>query len=99
MFKITDHKGFQMGMKNGWTVSVQFGVGNYCSRRWETDFLAPRKDDMWESKTAEIAASKTDSGKVGREWYPFGEDEDVKGYCSPEEVIEFLSLVASFDNV
>ena len=95
MFNITDHKGFQLEMKNGWTVSVQWGVGNYCSRRWEDDLFAPRKDDYWQSKTAEIAAWKRD-GETNREWYSFGEGEEVKGYCDVQEVIEFINMVASF---
>lgn len=33
MFKITDGKGFQITFANGVTVSVQFGLGNYCSNR------------------------------------------------------------------
>ena len=31
MFKITYNKGFHITFKNGCTVSVQFGKGNYCS--------------------------------------------------------------------
>ena len=30
MFKITEGKGFHMTFANGWTVSVQWGSGNYC---------------------------------------------------------------------
>jgi hypothetical protein len=29
-FKSTNNKGFQMTFENGWTISVQFGYGNYC---------------------------------------------------------------------
>ena len=29
-FRITDGKGFQMRFANGWSISVQFGIGNYC---------------------------------------------------------------------
>ena len=25
--------GFQMQFENGWTASVQFGIGNYCDNR------------------------------------------------------------------
>jgi len=28
-FGITDSKGFHLTFKNGWTISVQFGYGNY----------------------------------------------------------------------
>ena len=97
MFTNTYNKGFQLEMKNGWTVSVQWGVGNYCSRRWEDNFDAPRKDDYWQSNTAEIAAWKTDSPR--REWYSFGEEEDVKGYCNVQEVTDFICLIASLPSV
>jgi hypothetical protein len=30
MFKITGKKGFHIKFENGYTVSVQFGPGNYC---------------------------------------------------------------------
>lgn len=30
-FYITGEKGFHITFENGWTVSVQFGPGNYCN--------------------------------------------------------------------
>ena len=30
MFSISGNRGFQMTFENGYTVSVQFGPGNYC---------------------------------------------------------------------
>ena len=33
MIRITNGKGFQMTFENGWTISVQFGWGNYHDRR------------------------------------------------------------------
>jgi len=32
-FEISNQKGFQITYKNGYTVSVQFGGGNYCTNR------------------------------------------------------------------
>ena len=32
-FTITNGKGFQMEFKSGYTLSVQWGVGNYCDNR------------------------------------------------------------------
>ena len=29
-FRITDGKGFAIKFPNGWSISVQFGCGNYC---------------------------------------------------------------------
>lgn len=91
MFRITAGKGFQMTFENGWTASVQWGTGNYCDNRDmryspNADIEAGQKG----SKTAEIAAWDADG-----EWHNFGNDE-VKGWVTPDEVVEFLSLVASF---
>ena len=30
MFEVTTGKGFHVTFENGWTVSVQFGPGNFC---------------------------------------------------------------------
>jgi hypothetical protein len=87
MFKITEGKGFQVTFKNGWTVSVQFGAFNYCSNRDNEigDIEACKKG----SKTAEIAA--WDSKGT---WYDFGDDV-VKGYVTPEEVLDFMNKIAT----
>lgn len=76
-------QGFYLKFENGWTVSVQFGYGSYCSNRDNQN--PPQKSD-----TAEIAA--WDSNDV---WYKFDGDE-VKGYVTPDEVAEFLHDVSSF---
>jgi hypothetical protein len=87
-------------MENGWTVSVQFGAGNYCERR-DADYKAAKRNDFWESNSAEIAAWFGDRNGLGTDnWYKFlnldptGETI-VKGYCSPNEVVEFLGVVAT----
>ena len=33
MFTSTFNKGFQITFENGWTISVQYGSGNYCENR------------------------------------------------------------------
>ena len=90
MFKITSGKGFQMKFANGWTVSVQFGKGNYCDHyhaTWseEVDVSLGAKG----SSTAEIAAWDSEGT-----WHDFGTDT-VKGYCTPNEVSEFISMIAA----
>lgn len=89
MFKINNHpkgngdfnkdvpSGFQITFENGNTISVQFGYGNYCDNRDESKS---------ESTTAEIAIWNKDG-----EWYDFGSDT-VKGWCTPDEVGEFIQL-------
>jgi hypothetical protein len=51
-------EGFTMTFANGYTISVQFGIGNYCSR-----------NDENKAASAEIAIWDKD-----RTWYDFGDD-------------------------
>jgi|688.fasta_scaffold929499_2 hypothetical protein len=77
-FKATQndwHNGFHITFKNGCTVSVQFGKGNY-SDGGET--------------TAEVAAWDQD-GK----WIKLSNTDDVRGWCSPDEVLEIMNQVAN----
>ena len=91
MIYITQGKGFQMKFNNGWTVSVQFGPGNYCENRkyvgWSAE--ADRKAGEQGSPDAEIAA-----WDVRNAFYNFGSDT-VKGYVSPAEVVAWLSVFAN----
>lgn len=45
------HNGFTMTFKNGWTISVQFGEGNYATRREGVSISAEigiwDKDGTW----------------------------------------------------
>jgi hypothetical protein len=90
---ITQGKGFHMTFANGWTVSVQFGAGNYSD-----NYAAPFPyDSQFQnncgalgSDTAEIAAFRKDT----EVWHDFGGDT-VKGYCTPNEVAEFIAMVAN----
>ena len=82
MFSITDNKGFQISFKNGYSVSVQFGGGNYCSNR-----DLPIKD--WgkavpDSDTAETALMTKDG-------FVEYQGDDVQGHMSPKDVLELLN--------
>ena len=71
--------GFHMTFANGWTVSVQFGKGNYISDR----------DHHGQSADAEIAAWDKD-GK----WYYFSDQNDnVKGWMKADEVADFMAMI------
>ena len=90
--------GFQLDFPNGWTASVQWGPGNYCTNR---DMQANAfKDDIkfLESETAEIAAwvtnLRTTSTTDG--WYKFEDGQEVQGWQNMEQVMEFLNKVRSF---
>lgn len=84
MFAITDRKGFHMTFANGWTVSVQFGRGNYCANRDNGEY----GKDAETSPNAEIAAWN------GDEWHKFDGDV-VRGWVSANGVAAFISEVAA----
>lgn len=86
MFKIhrgKDMPGFAMTFENGWTVSVMFGVSNYCSNRK----LIFGHDCPPHSITAEIAAWDADDN-----WHDFGNDT-VKGWVNADEVADFIQMI------
>lgn len=72
--------GFQMIFENGYTISVQFGFGNYCENR----FAGNNK-----SINAEIAVFD----KSGNFIKVDGMDDDVKGYCNADEVADYIYKV------
>ena len=90
-FSITDHKGFQIQLPNGWTISIQFGPGNYCEHHHLRDFHAPRTADSWESRKAEIAAFPTEG--YGKWFRADCGDTGVFGYQSPEQFLGILDQV------
>lgn len=83
MFKITEGKGFHMTFANGWTVSVQWGQGNYCENRYKEVTKNLKCSD------AEVAA--WDKNGI---WHRF-EHDSVEGHLSANEVAEFISMIAA----
>lgn len=90
-FNIYKGSGFHITFHNGWTVSVQFGPGNYCDNYNLEDFLPVMKGEkeLPASASAEIAAWDKNG-----EWYDFGDDQ-VRGYQNPEEVLLFMAQIAA----
>ena len=87
MFKITRGTGFQMTFENGWTISVQFGYGNYCDNNRHPDgFDFGKNLNTVQSSDAEIAIWNSEGT-----WYNFGSDT-VKGYCSADEVATWIEF-------
>lgn len=85
-----------MKFENGWTISVQWGIGNYCDMRdgksWDTSMKTP--DMIWESPNAEIAIWKDDSGESEHCYYKFDNGDVCKGWCTPDEVAEWIDNVS-----
>ena len=86
MFRINDNKGFQITFDNGYTVSVQFGPGNYGSN-YSASFL----DEMGkpqQATTVETALMDPDGGFV-----PY-KDDDVQGYQNVNDVLELINFAS-----
>ena len=92
-FKITSHSGFHMIFENGWTASVQFGPGNYCSNHYNWNFDEPKTKNMWESYDAEVAAWPKDGKMVELQ-----NGNTVGGWVSADNVLLFLNWVAGEDH-
>lgn len=88
----TLNRGFQMTFENGLTISVQFGSGNYCERRSLYN-INESKEPTIHSKNAEIAI-----WNEANEWFDFGGDT-VKGYCSANEIAEWIYKASKADNI
>lgn len=86
-FKITMHKGFHMTFKNGYTISVQFGAGNYCDN-YNEKFGFERLTDTVQSSNAEIAVWGEDGKLLKITKY-----DTVIGHLTPNEVADWINKV------
>lgn len=87
MFCINDNKGFQVKFDNGYTVSVQFGPGNYGTN-YNADFMTNMNKPQ-SADTAETALLDPDGNFVAYK------DGDVQGYQSPADVLALMKYAAS----
>jgi hypothetical protein len=76
--------GVAITLPNRLTVSIQWGVGNYCSRRGEDATLDDQHDPAG-SVDAEVAIWNKDD-----EWYRLSEHDEVIGWQSVAEVEDLL---------
>jgi hypothetical protein len=75
--------GFTMKFSNGNTISVQFGMANYCANK--------DKESVESCQTAEIAIWNSE-GK----WYEFPHRHDeVLGHCSADVVATWINFAAT----
>lgn len=94
MFKITGNKGFHITFENGYTVSVQFGPGNYCDNydmSFENDSVKGIKGVKGiESSTAECAVWGSDGAMLGfDDW-----GDTVSNRSTPADLLELLNWAA-----
>lgn len=101
MFRITDNKGFQVTFKNGYTISCQFGTGNYCDRRSYTE---PYGSEFGmrcvESKNCEVAIWKDNGDFItgaicDAADVDAGGDESVLVYVEPEAVAQLIAYISA----
>lgn len=89
-FEITNNKGFHITFKNGITVSVQFGRGNYCANR----HLSNNPPEVPKCPTAEIAlwdaSGKWITKRASRAIARKTSNDDVIGWLSPEEIAKYI---------
>ncbi len=93
-FSSTLNKGFQMTFDNGFRLSVQWGIGNYCSRKNDGQFGDPAKTDFWESSSAEIAVF--DDNIDGNPIVNInGTLDNVSGWLGTDQVAKVMAIVQS----
>lgn len=91
-FYITMKHGFHVVFENGYTVSVQFGPGNYCEhydRKIGEDSEACGKEG---SSTAECAVWPEGGPMIE---YKGWDGSNVGGWKTPAEILELLNWAAS----
>jgi hypothetical protein len=92
MFRITDGKGFGVQFENGYTVSVQFGPGNYADhydRRIGRDEVDCGREG---SMTAECAVINQKGELIE---HPLCDGDTVSGRNTAEQVLTLLNWAAS----
>lgn len=84
-----------MTFANGYTISVQFGTGNYCANRdhrpWSGWMERERATGAQGSSDAEIAIWGTDGNLID-----LGGDT-VKGWVTPDDLALYIALVSQPD--
>jgi hypothetical protein len=89
--------GYKMRFANGLTVSVQFGPGTYSSHYDRIDDFMAKLD----GRTIDIVYTENATEAEIAGWFEdgtfhdFGWDDDVKGWQSPTDILEWLKEVIS----
>jgi hypothetical protein len=85
-------KGFRITFDNGYTLSVQYGLGNYCDRQDYGQFNEPSDPSKIESSTCEIAVWDKDL-----EWVRLSEHDDVAGWIPAQTIPQIMVCVQDED--
>ena len=100
MFRTNSNKGFLMEFDNGFGISVQWGITNYCSAKNLSEFSFDADIEMkgnskgfrnaWESNTAEIAVFK------GEKMMSVGDNDQVIGWLTTDDVAQVIEIVSKY---
>ena len=98
MFKSSLNKGFSMVFRNGFEISVQWGTGNYCSRRNDGDWDESTNHSHWSSQTAEVAIFDTNVTNMnslnGEDTIKFSSTNDsVVGWMNTDQIAQLMEFV------
>ncbi len=97
MFRITGGKGFQVTFKNEVTVSVQFGVGNYCKDYNKQPINNYDKESREQAENGSPNAEIAIFNKNGWLTNEFKEGcDNVLGYQTPEQLLEALNWAKKY---
>jgi hypothetical protein len=88
MFSVSSPHGFHIGFENGFSLSVQFGGGNYGSN-YDEDVLPKTKEPFRKAEKAEIAVLK--NGNL----YDWEHGDTVEGHVSTQNVAKILFYISN----
>ena len=86
-FRTMGGRGFQIEFKNGYTISIMFGIGSYGDHYNDPDFEDEDSKEYLESSQAEVAIRKPNGQIMG----------DIYGWVSPDFVAALIPVVATGD--
>jgi len=98
-FAICRGRGFHITFKNGVTVSVQFGPGNYCEH-YNGDWRELEKEKSrrrWECFDAEVAIwdNREEDNWITQEYFQ-DDSGECHGYLIPDELPALLMWAANY---
>ena len=102
-FTTSYNKGFRMTFGNGFSISVQWGVGNYCEKKESGQWDESTKYAEWDSNSAEIAVFDKDGEFINIRGYELenvdgtieNHNDVVAGWLSADTVAKCITLVQS----
>ena len=102
-FTTSYNKGFRMTFGNGFSISVQWGVGNYCEKKESGQWDESTKYAEWDSDSAEIAIFDKDGEFINISSYELEKEDGtiekvndvVAGWLSTDTVAKCITIIQS----